>query len=31
VHAAAAPVFAELIAAADVTTGETVMAAGLAG
>jgi quinol monooxygenase YgiN len=31
VHAAAAPVFAELIAAADVTTGQTVMATGLDG
>jgi (4S)-4-hydroxy-5-phosphonooxypentane-2,3-dione isomerase len=31
VHAAAEPVFAELIAAADVTIGETIMAAGLDG
>ena len=31
VHAAAAAVFAELIAAADVTIGETVMAKGLGG
>ena len=31
VHAAAEPVFTELIAAADVTIGETVMAAGLDG
>jgi quinol monooxygenase YgiN len=31
VHAAAAPVFAELIAAADVMVGETVMAKGLGG
>jgi hypothetical protein len=30
-HAAAEPVFAELIAAANVTTGQTVMATGLAG
>jgi quinol monooxygenase YgiN len=29
VHAAASPVFAELIAAADVITGETLMAKGL--
>ncbi len=31
VHAAAAPVFTELIAAADVIVGETVMAKGLGG
>ena len=31
VHAAAAPVFTELIAAADVMVGETVMAKGLGG
>ena len=31
VHAAATPVFTELIAAADVTIGETVMAKGLSG
>ena len=31
VHAAAAPVFADLIAAADVMVGETVMAKGLDG
>jgi quinol monooxygenase YgiN len=31
VHAAAAPVFTELIAGADVTIGETVMATGLDG
>jgi quinol monooxygenase YgiN len=31
VHAAAAPVFTDLIAAADVTIGETVMATGLGG
>ena len=31
VHAAAGPVFTDLIAAADVTIGETVMATGLGG
>jgi (4S)-4-hydroxy-5-phosphonooxypentane-2,3-dione isomerase len=31
VHAAAEPVFTDLIAAADVTIGETVMATGLDG
>ena len=31
VHAAAAPVFTELIAGADVITGETIMATGLDG
>src|SRR6266516_4142399 len=31
VHAAASPVFTELIAAADVTIGETLMAKGLSG
>ena len=31
VHAAAEPVFTDLIAAADVTIGETVMATGLGG
>ena len=31
VHAAAAPVFTELIASADVTIGETLMAKGLGG
>ena len=31
VHAAAAPVFTELIAASDVTIGETLMAKGLGG
>ena len=31
VHAAASPVFTELIAASDVTIGETLMAKGLGG
>jgi len=31
VHAAASPVFTELIAASDVTTGQTLMAKGLGG